>query len=63
MRFIAKISAANFGGVKPAIRDCLCKLTEIHVLDFLKKARALMAHAGRKRLTLADIELLKFILE
>ena len=34
MRFIAKISAANFGGVKPAIRDCLCKLTEIHVLDF-----------------------------
>ena len=41
----------------------LCKYTEIHVLDFLKKARALMAHAGRKRLTLADIELLKFILE
>ncbi len=41
----------------------LCKYTEIHVMDFLKKARALMAHAGRKRLTLADIELLKFILE
>ena len=41
----------------------LCKYTEIHVMDFLKKARSLLAHAGRKRLTLADIELLKFILE
>ena len=41
----------------------LCKYTEIHIMEFLKKARAIMIHAGRKRLTLADIELLKFILE
>lgn len=41
----------------------LCKYTEIHLMDFLKKARAIMIHSGRKRLTLADIELLKFILE
>jgi len=41
----------------------LCKYTEIHIMEFLKKARAIMIHAGIKRLTLADIELLKFILE
>jgi hypothetical protein len=41
----------------------LCKYTEIHLMDFLKKARAIMVHSGRKRLTLSDIELLKFILE
>ena len=41
----------------------LCKYTEIHLMDFLRKARAIMIHSGRKRLTLADIELLKFILE
>lgn len=41
----------------------LCKYTEIHILEFLKKAKTIMAHSGRKRLTLADIELLKYILE
>jgi len=41
----------------------LCKYTEIHTLDFLRKARAIMVHSGRKRLNLGDIELLKYILE
>lgn len=41
----------------------LCKYTEIHIIDFLTKAKAIMNHANRKRLTLADIELLKYILE
>lgn len=41
----------------------LCKLTEIHVLEFLKKAKGIMTHCGRKRLNLSDIELLKYILE
>lgn len=41
----------------------LCKLTEVHVLEFLKKARSIMTHCGRKRLNLSDIELLKYILE
>lgn len=41
----------------------LCKLTEVHVLEFLKKARGIMTHCGRKRLNLSDIELLKYILE
>lgn len=41
----------------------LCKYSEIHIIDFLTKAKAIMNHANRKRLTLSDIELLKYILE
>ena len=41
----------------------LCKYTEIHTLDFLRKARSIMVHSGRKRLNLGDIELLNYILE
>lgn len=41
----------------------LCKYTEIHIIDFLKKARAIMVHCGRKRLNFNDVELLKFLLE
>jgi len=41
----------------------LCKYTEIHVIDFLKKAHKIVQFYGRKRLTAKDLDLLKEMLE
>ncbi len=40
----------------------LCKYTEIHVVDFLRKARKIVQFYGRKRLTAKDLDLLKEML-
>jgi len=41
----------------------LGKLTEIHVVQFLRKAGSVIKFYGRKRLTVKDLELLKEMLE
>jgi histone H3/H4 len=41
----------------------LCKYSEIHVVDFLRKARKIVNFYGRKRLTSKDLDLLKEMLE
>jgi histone H3/H4 len=41
----------------------LCKYSEIHVVDFLRKARKIVHFYGRKRLTSKDLDLLKEMLE